>query len=158
MDIIWDGMPEGSNEQYPKRIVIHAMGEYIQRAGDKPVHAIEYLRWRGFSAHAFITSSGVVIRGRHDWQGAYHAKRFNTDSLGVEFLVPGIHTYGSFKKKIKENYLTGYQYQAGVEFVLEWVKKYEIDLIERHSDISPDRKVDPGKGFPWAQFMIDVLG
>jgi len=76
----------GFDNHSPKRIVIHAMGEYIDT---EPVdyHAVDWLRKLGLSAHAFITPSGVVIRGRKDAQGAYHAKGYNAGSLGVEFLT-----------------------------------------------------------------------
>ena len=150
-------LPKGAKKQSPKRIVLHAMGEFIKLdSGNK--HAYDFLKDIGLSIHALICPDGTVIMCREDNQGAYHAKGFNTDSLGVEFLVAGGHTYSSFKKTIKKSYLTFEQHVAGVELLRDWCSKYNIKSINTHSSLSPKRKVDPGSGFPLKQFLIDVKG
>ena len=148
-DII--SLPDGASHQDPKSIVVHAMGEFIE---GKP--AVEFLRYSGLSAHALVCPDGKVIRCRRDHQGAYHAKGFNTDSLGIEFLVAGDHNWTTFKKAIMAPYLTNAQYNSGVKVAQGWVTKFDIKSINRHSDLSPDRKKDPGSGFPWEQFLKDV--
>ena len=155
MDEVLIPLEAGFESHTPKRIVVHAMGEYIDT---EPIdyHAVDWLRKLGLSAHAFVTPSGVVVRSRKDEQGAYHAKGHNSGSLGVEFLVPGLHTYATFVAAIKKKYLTKPQYEAGVEAVKRWKDRYELTTIVRHSDLSPDRKVDPGKGFPWERFLSDT--
>lgn len=145
----------GASHQTPKLIVIHAMGEYIGAPGWEN-HAIQYLDSQEWSAHSFIAPDAVNYRGREDNQGAYHAKKYNTDSLGLEFLVKGVHTYGSFLKAIDKPYLTAEQYQEGVNQVRYWIHHWGITEVVRHSDISPERKVDPGNGFPWAMFRHDI--
>lgn len=145
----------GADNQTPSQIVVHAMGEYIE-FDPHDYHAVDFLRKMGLSAHAFVTPSGVIIRSREDDAGAYHAKGINTDSLGVEFLVPGVHTYTTFLDTIKRKYLTTPQYQAGVQLVLDWRVQHGIANIDRHSDLSPGRKSDPGKGFPWERFLQDT--
>ena len=150
-------LPKGAKYQTPSRVVLHAMGEYIKLdSGTK--HAYDFLKGIGLSAHALICPDGTVIRCREDNQGAYHARNSNKNSLGVEFLVAGTHNYSSFKKAIKKPYLTFEQHVAGVELLREWCSKYDIKSIDTHSRLSPERKIDPGKGFPLAQFLKDVKG
>ncbi len=145
-------LPRGARHQEPSRIVIHAMGEYIGG-----VAAVEFLENVGLSAHILVCPNGDIIRCRRDNQGAYHAKGYNNDSLGIEFLVTGDHNYSSFREMIKDPYLTSMQYEAGLQFVRdEWFIKRGIMLMDRHSDLSPERKQDPGDGFPWEQFMREV--
>jgi N-acetyl-anhydromuramyl-L-alanine amidase AmpD len=155
MNIINTHLDHGSKFNDPEIIVIHAMGEYIGGDGWND-HAVQYLDKKKWSAHAFGAPNGDIYRCRLDNEGAYHALDFNTDSLGYEFLVEGSYKYGSFIDRIKEPYLTKLQYESGVEFVSDWVKMYNIKKVVRHSDLSPERKVDPGKGFPWKKFLYDI--
>ena len=159
-------LPRGANSQDPGRIVIHAMAEYVWYKGEY-LHAVEFLRnieydvkgemKQGLSAHILVCPNKDIIRCRKDSQGAYHAAGYNEDSLGVEFLVPGKHDYLSFKEAIKTDYLAAGQYEVGMEFIRdEWVNKLGILRLERHSDLSPERKTDPGDGFPWSRLLKDV--
>ena len=151
----WIPLDAGAGSQTPKRIVVHCMAEYLDTE-PTDFHTVDFLRKSGISAHAFVTPSGVVVRSRRDDQGAWHAKSFNTDSLGVEFLVPGVHTYATFLDRIKTRYLTKAQYASGVELVRQWRSDHDIENVDRHSDLSPGRKLDPGRGFPWTQFLSDT--
>ena len=150
MNIIERPLSHGAEKNNPKRIVIHSMGEYIK--DPDPMLAVDFLDKLGLSAHALILPSGDVMMCRRPDQGAYHARGFNTNSLGIEFLVEGIHDYGSFLKKIQTNWVTADQYEAGLELVRHWKANYNILKMDRHSDISPGRKVDPGEGFHWKKF------
>jgi len=151
----WIPLENGSEIQVPSRIVIHAMAEFIE-SDDTGYFAVDWIRKCNLSVHAFVTPSGVLIRSRQGRQGAWHAKHYNMNSLGIEFLVPGIHTYDTFIDTIRNPYLTAVQYQSGLEQVQAWVDEYGITEINRHSDLSPGRKEDPGTGFPWTDFLSDL--
>lgn len=163
-------LPAGHRNNSPNRIVLHAMGQYIlanQAVLDyyakqgirlelgRTYHAPEWLRVIGVSAHKLGDPSGLVIQCRYSSTGAYHASGFNKDSLGYEFLVPGIHTYGSLLEALRTPYLTSEAFDSGVEEIRGWMNKYNIekDRIDEHSKLSPDRKKDPGEGFPLTDFL-----
>ena len=145
-------LPHGSDTNNPSRIIVHAMGEWILY-GDEPMFAANFLDEIGLSAHALIGSQGEVIICRRDTEGAYHAKGHNTDTLGVEFLVPGKHDYASFVEAIKEPWVSDAQLEAGVSLIRRWKQRWDIKTVVRHSDVDPERKVDPGDGFPWERLL-----
>jgi len=150
MSIIYDMLDWGSEVNSPDKIIIHSMGEYIK---DGQIYsARDFLNKLKYSAHVLIKPDGDIIRCRHDKQGAYHARGFNTDSLGIEFLVEGEHDYGTFIDTIKTDYVTPEQYKTGIEVVDLMISENPIKSVLRHSDVSPGRKVDPGQGFRWQWF------
>ena len=157
MNVIERPLPGGGDKaNSPGLIVVHAMGEYIR--DPDPIFAANFLEKLGLSAHALIVPNGDVMICRQDSQRAYHARGFNTDSLGVEFLVPGSHNYGSFLKTLKSDWVTPAQYDSGIDFVGQWMSDHNIsnNKVKRHSDISPGRKVDPGRGFKWEWFLGEL--
>jgi AmpD protein len=146
------------------------MGEYINFEQDDkdwydnntnkdiPVgvhHAPDWLKMDGTSAHNLIEPNGDVIRCRSTKKRAWHAKGFNTDSIGIEILVTGKWKYGSFLEEIKQPWATKAQYDSLVELSAKTIDywKIPIDKVVRHSDISPGRKHDPGDGFRWSEFI-----
>jgi len=154
----WDPSPYGLSTLRPQGIIVHAMAEYLE-IGDEDVPAVEFLHRQRLSAHAVVKPSGVVIRTRRDDQGAYHARGFNSTTLGVEVLVPGAHTYGTFIEAIKEpDWVSEAAYDATVRLVRDWMDAHEIEAeaVQRHSDVSQGRKPDPGVGFPWDRFLVDI--
>lgn len=155
MNIIERPLRAGNQFNKPKMLVIHSMGEYIN--DPDPIFAPDFLEKYGLSAHALIVPNGDVMICREDQSGAYHAKGFNTNSIGVEFLVEGEHDYTSFLEKIKTGYVTPEQWKAGIEFCRSKIQKFSLQNIQRHSDLSPGRKVDPGEGFNWDLFKQEVF-
>lgn len=147
--------PYGTSYNTPDTIIVHAMGEYVFNGNDI-VYAPDFLLRQGLSAHALITPDGTVYRCRKDDQSAYHAKGFNTNSLGVEIMVLGRYDHTSLKREMENKYIKPEQYEALVEQCKEWLKLHKIKNIFRHSDVSPGRKYDPGNGFPWEQFLTDI--
>lgn len=103
------------------------------------------------SSHYFIKSNGRVLNLVPDLYTAWHAgisnwKNYNSlnkYSIGIEINNPG-HDY-----KYKE--FSSKQINSLIKLLKHLLKKYKINKINvlGHSDISPDRKKDPGEKFPW---------
>lgn len=146
-------LPKGLKTNSPKKIIIHAMGQFIEGT-----YAPYFLKEIGLSAHYLVDPSGVRIRCRQDEQGAYHAKGHNTDSLGIEFLVAGNHNYQTFLEEIERHYVTEKQFWSGLYVVRNWMEKFQIirPYIQTHSEIDPQRKKDPGGGFPLERFFNEL--
>ena len=153
-------LPAGATHNAPQRIILHAMGEYIDTDG-RDFFALDFLKKIGLSVHMFITPSGVAIRSREFTEGAYHAKGHNTNTLGIEFLVPGLHTYESFLEAIDKKYLTDAAFKTGLEVVRDYLNRMQNnpeprEVIRTHAELNPGRKFDPGKGFPYSDFLSSI--
>ena len=103
------------------------------------------------SSHYFIKNNGEILTLVPDLYIAWHAgvsswkkyKSINKYSIGIEISNPGHeHSYKKFSKK---------QIKSILKLSAYLIKKYKIksNFILGHSDISPDRKKDPGEKFPW---------
>ena len=103
------------------------------------------------SAHYFIKKNGQIINLVPDLYEAWHAgksswkkiKSLNKNSIGIEIQNQGHNNkYEKFSSK----------QVVSIQALLKiLIKTYKINLknILGHSDISPDRKKDPGEKFPW---------
>lgn len=143
----------GGGPQNPSRLIIHAMGEVID-AEERDYPADEWLNHLKLSAHFLIKPDGEVIKMRHTKTMAWHAKGHNSNTVGIEFLVPGLHTYETFLDMIQTPWVSSEQMDAGIELSQGILDYFDIsvDQVVRHSDISPGRKKDPGDGFDWQAF------
>lgn len=146
-------LPHGGGAQTPDRIVVHAMA-YQLDTKDGRLYAASFLdRVVKLSAHILVAPDATPIRCRRDDQVAWHAKGFNTNSLGIEVLVPGVYNYDTFLRAIDEPWVRQRQFNMVAGVIRHWRDKWGIDFepgeIDRHSDVDPDRKHDPGEGFPW---------
>ena len=111
------------------------------------------------SCHYFIKSSGKVINMVPDLYTAWHAGKsswgkydlLNKYSIGIEISNPG-HQHGY--KNFKLNQIISLK-----KLLKILSKKYSIKKkhILGHSDISPNRKKDPGEKFPWRELAKDRL-
>lgn len=111
------------------------------------------------SSHYLITEEGEVIRLVDESMRAWHAGRsywrgkanVNGCSIGIELQNPG-HTCGY--RPFPEA-----QIDALVPLLHRMVQDYDIPRanVVGHSDIAPQRKLDPGELFPWerlAQYRL----
>jgi AmpD protein len=144
----------GGGIQQPDRLIIHAMSEYING-----MYADEFLASIGLSAHFLLKPNGEFIKLRKTHEKAWHAKGHNTNTIGIEVLVEGEHTYQTFLDKIKTDYVTDEQYEALIEMSNGIIEYYDMEKenVLRHSDISPERKYDPGTGFKWQYFKDQLI-
>ena len=103
------------------------------------------------SSHYFIKNNGKILTLVPDLYIAWHSgvsswKKYNSInkySIGIEISNPGHGIkYTKFNKK---------QVSSILRLSKFLIKKYKIKskFILGHSDVSPDRKIDPGEKFPW---------
>ena len=103
------------------------------------------------SSHYFIKNNGDVLNLVPDLYNAWHAgksswkkfKSLNRYSIGIEINNPG-HEF-KYKKYSSK------QISSLMKLLKDLKEKYKIKKqnILGHSDISPNRKKDPGEKFPW---------
>ena len=103
------------------------------------------------SSHYLIGRDGKIINLVDEKNRAWHAgvshwkgvDDLNNNSIGIELENPG-HEFGyiPFSKK---------QMEVLVFLCKELKNRYDIkaDWVLGHSDISPERKLDPGEKFDW---------
>ena len=112
------------------------------------------------SCHYFIKKNGKIVNMVPDKFIAWHAgascwknhKNLNNKSIGIEIQNPGhSHKYLEFSKK---------QIRSTLYLTKFLKKKYNIKSKNflGHSDISPDRKKDPGEKFPWKYLSKHGIG
>ena len=168
VDLQWSAHGGGSHK--PNRIIVHSMAESVPWDADmvanygfpedegRPVDAVTLLDRLGLSAHIIVPPAGNPIRLRRDNEIAWHAKGHNFGTLGIEFLVPGCWSYTNWRSRIDEiGWLPDPAFESGAAVIADWLNQWDVRSIDRHSDIDPERKADPGNGFPW-QRLLNQLG
>ena len=112
------------------------------------------------SSHYFIKNNGDLLNLVPDLYNAWHSgksswkkfKSLNRYSIGIEINNPG----HEFKYK---NYSLK-QISSLIKLLKILKKKYKIKKqnVLGHSDISPNRKKDPGEKFPWKYLSKSKVG
>ena len=112
------------------------------------------------SAHYLLDKKGKIYSLVNEKDIAWHAgisswkvdKLLNKNSIGIELQNTG--TAGNYEK------FPNRQISQLEKLILELQNKYNISNanILGHSDISPDRKIDPGPKFPWQQLFKNGIG
>ena len=128
----------------------------------KETDAIKKLTSQGtkVSSHYLIKKNGEILTLVPDLYISWHAgvsfwknfKSLNKHSLGIEISNPG--------HEFKYNKFTQKQINSILKLSKFLIKKYKIKskCILGHSDISPDRKKDPGEKFPWKHLSKRKIG
>ena len=114
---------------------------------------------RRVSCHYIIDTNGAIYNLVDEKKRAWHAgesmwkrsKDINSRSIGIEIVYPGEVLGKKYKKK---------QIESLIKLSLSLKKKYKIfnQNILGHSDIAPDRKIDPGIYFPWEGLSKNSIG
>ena len=146
-------------DRSPKEI-IYIIFHYTGMASEKK--AIERLtnKKSKVSSHYFIKKDGTIISMVPEKFIAWHAgvscwkshKNLNNKSIGIEIQNSGhINKYESFSIK---------QIKSLLLLTKSLKKKYNIKSKNflGHSDISPNRKKDPGEKFPWKHLAKHKIG
>ena len=128
----------------------------------KEIDAINKLTSQGtkVSCHYLIKKNGEILKLVPDLYISWHAgvsswknyKSLNKHSIGIEVSNPGHYfKYKKFNQK---------QINSILKLSKFLIKKYKIKskYILGHSDISPDRKKDPGEKFPWYYLSKRKIG
>ena len=112
------------------------------------------------SSHYLIKKNGEILTLVPDLYVSWHAgvsswknyKSLNRHSIGVEITNPG--------HEFKYQRYTQKQISSILKLSKFLIKKYKIKpkFILGHSDISPDRKKDPGEKFPWYYLSKRKIG
>ncbi len=112
------------------------------------------------SCHYLIKNNAEIIKMVPETHQAWHAgvsgwkkiRSLNKNSIGIEISNSGHEfKYKNFSKN---------QINSIIELTKYLIKKYKINpkFILGHSDISPDRKQDPGEKFPWKYLSKNKIG
>jgi N-acetylmuramoyl-L-alanine amidase len=103
------------------------------------------------SAHYLISEDGEVIQLVEEDKRAWHAgvsywrglRDLNSASIGIELDHPG-HALGYRE-------FSNAQFEALVPLLHRILREHDIPRanVLGHSDVAPQRKIDPGELFPW---------
>jgi N-acetylmuramoyl-L-alanine amidase len=114
---------------------------------------------RRVSCHYIIDTNGAIYNLVDEKKRAWHAgesmwkrsKDINSRSIGIEIVYPGEVLGKKYKKE---------QIKSLIKLSLSLKKKYKIfnQNILGHSDVAPDRKIDPGIYFPWEALSKNSIG
>ena len=139
-----------------KFVVFHYTGMKSEKSAIQKLTKIQ----SEVSSHYFIKKNGEIILMVPELYIAWHAgvsswKNYNSiniNSIGIEISNPG-HKFGyvNFTKK---------QIKSLIKLSKFLIHKYKIkkNNLLGHSDIAPDRKLDPGEKFPWELLFRNKIG
>ncbi|AWB25630.1 N-acetylmuramoyl-L-alanine amidase [Methylobacterium currus] len=114
------------------------------------------------SAHYLVFEEGRVVQMVPEARRAWHAgvsawegvRDMNSRSIGIEIAHPGHAEDGSLAPYPEA------QMAAVTALCRDILGRWPIraDRVLAHSDIAPERKIDPGESFPWDTLHRDGIG
>ena len=144
------------NRKNIKFLLIHYTGMHNEK---KAIDKLTSIKSK-VSCHYFVKKNGQVILMVPDFYIAWHAgisnwknlKSLNRFSIGIEIQNKGHeHGYHKFSKE---------QIKSTILLCRKILKKYKIknNNVLAHSDVSYNRKIDPGEKFPWKILAKNKIG
>lgn len=115
---------------------------------------------REVSAHYLVHEDGQVVQMVAESERAWHAgqscwkgeRDINSASIGIEIVNPGV----------LENFppFPDAQISSVISLCRSICERYNIapENVLAHSDIAPERKIDPGENFPWETLFKAGIG
>ncbi len=150
--------PEGTEVKY---LILHYTGmatgqEALNRLCDPDAKV---------SAHYLVEEDGRIISLVPEEKRAWHAgvsywdgdTDINGLSIGIEIVNPG-HDGPNYKGNYRK--YPEIQMKSVIQLCQEVLSRYEIKPyhIFGHSDVAPDRKIDPGEFFDWELLAKNRIG
>ncbi len=122
--------------------------------------AITYLctKEKKVSAHYLISQNGVIYNLVNERFRAWHAgQSFWQDIVDINSFSIGIEL--DYNPNGKNNKFSSKMISSLKKLILKIIDKHKINKknILAHSDISPFRKKDPGKYFPWKSLRNEKI-
>ena len=112
------------------------------------------------SSHYTVDEDGTIYKHVPEECRAWHAgvsywagaRDINARSIGIEIVNPG-HEFGY-------RAFPGAQIEAVLALALDIFSHHAIppERVLAHSDVAPDRKMDPGELFPWTRLAKAGIG
>lgn len=140
----------------PDMLVLHYTG---MLNAEKAVHWLASAESR-VSCHYVVDEVGLVTQLVPESRRAWHAgvsywcgeTDLNSASIGIEIHNPG-HELGYWD-------FSAAQMEAVVALCRDICRRQQIEpcRVLAHSDIAPQRKIDPGEKFPWASLAAHGIG
>ncbi len=148
-----DARPEGAQVDM---LILHYTG---MKSGSEAIARLRDPASR-VSAHYVVEEDGTVFRLVPEERRAWHAgvsswrghSTLNGRSIGIEVVNPG-HEWGYRPFPVL-------QMAALCDLCLEILGRHPIPArnVVAHSDVSPDRKEDPGELFDWQSLAANGVG
>ena len=140
-----------AREKPVKYLVIHSFE-------NSPQEMLDILYQYGLSVHYLIESDGKIHYLVPEEKVAWHAgpsfwagdSGLNWTSIGIELEHP----------EFGQTEYPSEQIEALKKLMKKIIKQYKIrpENIVAHSDIAPEAKMDPGRGFPWKKLAENGIG
>ena len=138
----------------PSMLILHYTGmESMEAAKDRLTDPASQV-----SAHYLIDEDGTVFDLVPEDKRAWHAgvsfwageTDINSASIGIELVNPG-HEFGYRPFPVE-------QMQALVRVCQGVLDRHNILHVLGHSDVAPERKIDPGELFEWKWLSEEGVG